>query len=66
MDWYLCGVLLYEMVVGIPPYYSNSKEQLYNNIQNGPLKLPSFLSEETRALLIALLNRNPNKRLGAG
>ncbi len=25
VDWYLLGVLLYEMLVGIPPYYSNNK-----------------------------------------
>jgi len=66
VDWYLLGVLLYEMLVGIPPYYSNSKEQLYQNIQSGPLQLPKFLSEDARALLIALLNRNPYKRLGSG
>jgi len=65
IDWYLLGVLLYEMLVGIPPYYSNNKEQLYENIQRGPLKLPNFLSEEARSLLIALLNRNPHKRLGS-
>ncbi len=29
VDWYLLGVLLYEMLVGIPPYYSNNKETLY-------------------------------------
>ena len=66
IDWYLLGVLLYEMLVGIPPYYSNNKDQLYDNIQRGPLKLPNFLSEEARSLLISLLNRNPHKRLGAG
>mmetsp|Transcript_48122 Transcript_48122/g.35318 ORF Transcript_48122/g.35318 Transcript_48122/m.35318 type:complete len:147 (-) Transcript_48122:68-508(-) len=66
VDWYLLGVLLYEMLVGIPPYYSNNKEQLYNNIQNGPLKLPNFLSEDARSMLIQLLNRNPYKRLGSG
>ena len=26
IDWYLLGVLLYEMLVGIPPYYSNNKD----------------------------------------
>lgn len=30
------------------------------------MKLPNFLSEDARSLLIALLNRNPHKRLGAG
>jgi len=39
---------------------------LYENIQRGPLKLPNFLSEEARSFLIALLNRNPSKRLGSG
>ena len=25
VDWYLLGVLLYEMLVGTPPYYSTNK-----------------------------------------
>jgi serine/threonine protein kinase len=25
VDWYLLGVLFYEMLVGIPPYFTNSK-----------------------------------------
>ena len=25
VDWYLLGVLLYEMLVGLPPYYSSNK-----------------------------------------
>ena len=62
----MLGVLLYEMLVGLPPYYSNNKEQLYENIEKGPLQMPKFLSNEARGLLIALLNRNPSKRLGSG
>lgn len=25
IDWYLFGVLIYEMLVGMPPYFSNHK-----------------------------------------
>jgi len=30
------------------------------------LKLPASISHEAKSLLISLLNRNPNRRLGAG
>ena len=32
VDWYLLGVLFYEMIVGIPPYFTNNKEALFQNI----------------------------------
>ena len=65
VDWYLLGVLLYEMLVGVPPYFTENKEQMFYNIQKGCLKIPSNLSREAKSLLIGLLNRNPQKRLGA-
>lgn len=65
VDWYLFGVLLYEMLFGTPPYYSKSKEQLFHNIKRGTLKIPRSVSKEALDLLKRLLNRNPNKRLGA-
>lgn len=66
VDWYLLGVLLYEMVVGLPPYFTNDRKELFNNIRKGPLMIPSCLRSETKDLIIKLLNKNPNKRLGAG
>lgn len=65
VDWYLFGVLLYEMLVGVPPYFSPNKEELFQNIQRGKLKIPSTLNYDTKSLLIALLQRDPAKRLGA-
>jgi serine/threonine protein kinase len=66
IDWYLLGLLIYEMLVGIPPYYCSNKEQLFKNIKTAPLKVPLALSEPAKTLLVGLLTRNPTKRLGAG
>lgn len=65
LDWYLLGVLIYEMVVGVTPYFSSNKETLFNNILFGKLSLPKTVSPELKALLMGLLHRTPNKRLGA-
>mmetsp|Transcript_4376 Transcript_4376/g.7400 ORF Transcript_4376/g.7400 Transcript_4376/m.7400 type:complete len:314 (+) Transcript_4376:1292-2233(+) len=66
LDWYLTGVLLYELIVGIPPYYHNNRKELFENILSGPLRVPHTMSVEARDLILNLLNRNPKKRLGAG
>ena len=65
VDWYLLGVLFYEMIVGFPPYFSTNREQMFNNIQRGKLKIPTALSGDARGLLKELLNRDPLKRLGS-
>ena len=64
VDWYLLGVLFYEMLVGMTPYFTTRKEDLFYNIENAELKIPNFVSKEAADLLRKLLERNPNKRLG--
>lgn len=66
VDWYLLGVLVYEMLVGIPPYYSEHKQEIFQNIDKGSLKFPNYLSKEAKSLLQKLLEKDPNKRLGSG
>ena len=34
VDWYLLGVLLYEMLVGITPFFTNRKEDIFSIISN--------------------------------
>jgi len=65
LDWYLLGVLLYEMLIGVTPYYSENKEMLFDNILYGKLMMPRNISIEARDLIIRLLNRNPSRRLGS-
>lgn len=39
LDWYMLGVLLYETLVGMPPYWSGG-ENAEEEILKGKLKMP--------------------------
>ncbi len=56
---------MYEMVVGIPPYFSSNRSELFENILKAPLKLPRSMSDQCKDLIKSLLCRNPALRLGA-
>ena len=65
LDWYLLGVLLYEMVVGVTPHFSANRETLFNNIRYADVKFPRAMSANLKDLLTGLLKRMPGKRLGS-
>ena len=65
VDWYLLGVLFYELLVGVPPYFTANQEQIFRNIQKAELYIPPFISEKAKNLIKSLLKRNPNERLGS-
>ena len=48
-DWWACGVLCYEMLVGYPPFFDESPYGIYEKILNGhihSLHLPLLLLEQ--------------------
>ena len=66
-DWWSFGAIIYEMLVGLPPFYSKDREKLYQNIKYAEPRLDyNFLSEDARDLCVKLLHKDPNSRLGSG
>jgi len=63
VDWWSFGTLMYEMLTGLPPFYSQEVQEMYNKIMNDKLTFPPTVSADARTLLTALLERSPQKRL---
>lgn len=66
VDWWSLGALLFEMITGLPPFYSRNRETMFDKIMKAELTFPQFMSEESQDLLSKLLVRDPNHRLGSG
>ncbi|CAN4080825.1 unnamed protein product [Withania somnifera] len=67
-DWWSVGVILFEMLVGIPPFNAEHPQQIFDNIINRDIpwpKIPEEMSFEAYDLINKLLNENPIQRLGA-
>jgi len=64
VDWWSFGTLLYEMMTGLPPFYNQNLNIMYERILNAPIPLPKWLSKEARSIFLGLLERDPKRRLG--
>ena len=58
--------MLYEMLYGLPPFYSRDTHQMYRGILHSRLRLRPGASPAAQQLLTALLHKQPAGRLGSG
>lgn len=63
VDWWSFGSLLYEMLTGLPPFYSQDVQEMYRKIMTDKLVFPDYVSADARSLLEQLLERDSEKRL---
>jgi serine/threonine protein kinase len=65
VDWWSFGVLFFEMLAGLPPFYDENTNKMYRKILSSEIPFPSSFSREARDLIEKLLDRDPERRLGA-
>lgn len=65
VDWWSLGTLIYEMLTGLPPFYDQNMQRMYDKILNAPLRFPAYMSPEAKSLLQGLLQRKVDDRLGS-
>jgi serum/glucocorticoid-regulated kinase 2 len=63
IDWWSFGCVLYEMLSGIPPFYSKKREDLFILIRTRNPNFFTYHSKEAVDLISRLLEKNPAKRL---
>ncbi|KAF6150851.1 hypothetical protein GIB67_020934 [Kingdonia uniflora] len=67
-DWWSVGIILFELIVGIPPFNAEHPQSIFDNILNRKIpwpRVPEEMSFEAEDLIDGLLTEDPNQRLGA-
>lgn len=68
VDWYALGVLIYEMLAGLPPYHQTETNHLvlYEKIMQGPryIRWPTAFHENATDLIMRLMESDPSRRYG--
>lgn len=67
VDWWGLGILIYEMMYGIPPFYSTNHNLMYESIQKNDVHFPEQVStsKEAKDFIRKCLLKDPKQRLGS-
>lgn len=63
VDFYSLGCLLYEMLVGLPPFYHNDTQEMFRRIVHEDIQVPNWVGRKAKELIQSLLHKNIRRRL---
>ncbi|PGH02428.1 AGC/PKA protein kinase [Polytolypa hystricis UAMH7299] len=64
VDWWALGILIYEFLVGQPPFWDPNPMRIYEQIVEGRLRFPPNMPSAAREIVTALCKTNASERLG--
>merc|ERR1712187_980105 len=64
VDWWTLGILIYEMIVGQPPFCDEDPMGIYQKILAGKVYFPKYFDKNAKALVKKLLTADLSKRYG--
>lgn len=64
VDWWALGILIYEFLVGQPPFWDQNVMRLYEQIVEGRLRFPHNINMAARDIISQLCKTDVTQRLG--
>ena len=64
VDWWCLGILIYEMIVGQPPFCDEDPMGIYQKILAGKVYFPKYFDKDAKSLVKHLLTADLSKRYG--
>eukprot|EP01098_Paradermamoeba_levis_P003892 TRINITY_DN1721_c0_g1_i1.p1 TRINITY_DN1721_c0_g1~~TRINITY_DN1721_c0_g1_i1.p1 ORF type:complete len:416 (-),score=130.17 TRINITY_DN1721_c0_g1_i1:91-1245(-) len=66
VDWWSLGIMLFEMMASLPPFFSPNTNVMYQKILTAKIEFPAHFSADACSFISALLQRDAQARLGGG
>merc|ERR1711920_762326 len=64
VDWWTLGILIYEMIVGYPPFVDEDPMHIYQKILSGKIVFPKLFDKNAKSIVKHLLVADVTKRYG--
>ncbi|EZF27253.1 AGC/PKA protein kinase [Trichophyton rubrum MR850] len=64
VDWWALGILIYEFIVGQPPFWDSNPMGIYEKIVAGCIRFPANMPASAKDIISALCKVNPSERPG--